>query len=82
MTVTRVEGVDLTAGHLLAQHLPGGGWDVHRIHHLREYPGRFLGFGDHARIAYDRADERTAMWRCTIGDRETFYITDTESKTT
>lgn len=44
--------------------------DPHRIDHLTEYPARFVG--DHARRAYEHADEHG--WCCTVCDREPFHV--------
>ncbi len=40
----------------------------HLIERIREYPARFYGLGDHARVAYGD------HWVHTIADRELFDI--------
>lgn len=61
-----VLGADLHPGSVVVD-LAGEG---HRIDHLKPYPGAFLG--DHARRAYEHADEHG--WQATVGDHEHFYV--------
>jgi hypothetical protein len=57
---------------VVVQALPDGTVETHTVHHLREYPGRFVG--GHAREAYDGPDEQAATWRHTYLDTEPVHI--------
>lgn len=69
MVTIDVLGASLQAGDTIVEHMPDGADVPHLIDRLAEYPGRFYGAGDHARVAYG-----TNGWRCTVADGERFHI--------